>query len=418
MKPGETITGYGTSYSYDVMGNMLSLSRYGDISAGIKELVDNLTMTYDGNRLVSVQDAAQAVTMSGSMDYPDGGLIDMTEASPRYVFFLHDHLGSVRVAAMLNGMKVQTNLYYPYGMSYASSALAGSGSSTVEDGGDIQVFPGGSIPEIPGTPEIAEEYISTIPYRFCGKEQNLADGLGMYDFLARRYDPVLCRFTSPDPLAEKYPSVSPYAYCANDPVNKVDPDGKELVIWYKENGQSHSYHYSGGECTSSNSYVQAVVTAYHYNKTNWHKAGYPGKSQTELVVERKEIINVANADIAGDSFSSVYNTIYWSPELGTKNENGTVTSPATDFDHEADHANATIDGTRGSSQNREELRVINGSEQKMAKANGDINPNQVTRTNHKGSIVVTTGVMSNEIDQQKTKEYEKRRNDYNPFAQD
>ena len=264
---GPTITGYGTSYSYDVMGNVLSLSRYGDISAGTKGPVDNLTMTYDGNRLVSVQDAAQAVTMSGSMDYPDGAA------------------------------------------------------------------------------QAAE-----------------------------------------------------FTYDSNDPVNKVDPDGKELVIWYKENGHSYSYHYSGGECTSSNSYVQAVVTAYHYNKTNWHKAGYPGKSQTELVVERKEIINVANADIAGDSFSSVYNTIYWSPELGTKNENGTVTSPATDFDHEADHANATIDGTRGSCQNMEELRVINGSEQKMAKANGDINPNQVTRTNHKGSIVVTTGVMSNEID--------------------
>ena len=66
MKPGETITGYGTSYSYDVMGNMLSLSRYGDISAGSKGPVDNLTMTYDGNRLVSVQDAAQAVTMSAA----------------------------------------------------------------------------------------------------------------------------------------------------------------------------------------------------------------------------------------------------------------------------------------------------------------------------------------------------------------
>ena len=46
------------------MGNMLSLSRYGDISAGTKGPVDNLTMTYDGNRLVSVQDAAQAVTLS------------------------------------------------------------------------------------------------------------------------------------------------------------------------------------------------------------------------------------------------------------------------------------------------------------------------------------------------------------------
>lgn len=45
---------------------MLSLSRYSDIYAGNKGSVDNLTMTYYGNRLVSVQDTAQAVTMSAA----------------------------------------------------------------------------------------------------------------------------------------------------------------------------------------------------------------------------------------------------------------------------------------------------------------------------------------------------------------
>lgn len=35
-------------------------------------------------------------------------------------------------------------------------------------------------------------------------------------------------FTSIDPLAEKYPGISPYAYCAGDPVNKIDPEGN---IW-------------------------------------------------------------------------------------------------------------------------------------------------------------------------------------------
>ena len=34
------------------------------------------------------------------------------------------------------------------------------------------------------------------------------------------------RFTTIDPLAEKYPSVSPYAYCNGNPVNLVDPDGE------------------------------------------------------------------------------------------------------------------------------------------------------------------------------------------------
>ena len=34
-----------------------------------------------------------------------------------------------------------------------------------------------------------------------------------------------------DPLCEKYYDVSPYAYCAGDPVNAIDPDGKS--IWTK-----------------------------------------------------------------------------------------------------------------------------------------------------------------------------------------
>ena len=37
------------------------------------------------------------------------------------------------------------------------------------------------------------------------------------------------RFTSVDPLAERHPEISPYAYCAGNPVNLIDPDGKDWV---------------------------------------------------------------------------------------------------------------------------------------------------------------------------------------------
>ena len=64
------------------------------------------------------------------------------------------------------------------------------------------------------------------PYRFSGKERTLAD----YDFGARRYLPFrVPRWTSMDPLAEKYFSISPYAYCAADPVNLVDKKGREPI---------------------------------------------------------------------------------------------------------------------------------------------------------------------------------------------
>ncbi len=49
------------------------------------------------------------------------------------------------------------------------------------------------------------------PYRFIGNELYSGSGLGLYDFKARLYDPAIGRFLSVDPLAEKYPGISPYA---------------------------------------------------------------------------------------------------------------------------------------------------------------------------------------------------------------
>ena len=58
-----------------------------------------------------------------------------------------------------------------------------------------------------------------------GKEYLSFEGLHWYDNYARMYDPLLMRFTTPDPLAAQFPSVSPYAYCNNNPVNRIDPTG-------------------------------------------------------------------------------------------------------------------------------------------------------------------------------------------------
>lgn len=38
-------------------------------------------------------------------------------------------------------------------------------------------------------------------------------------------------FISRDPLFEKYPTFSPYAYCANNPVNVIDPDGRDTIVF-------------------------------------------------------------------------------------------------------------------------------------------------------------------------------------------
>ena len=63
------------------------------------------------------------------------------------------------------------------------------------------------------------------------------NGLDLYDFHARQYDPALGRFTTPDPLSEKYYHLSPYAYCVSNPLRYIDPTGMEIFI-NDENSQN------------------------------------------------------------------------------------------------------------------------------------------------------------------------------------
>lgn len=57
-------------------------------------------------------------------------------------------------------------------------------------------------------------YIPATRRMHVGKELEQFESL-------RFYDPLPVRFTTPDPLALSFPSLSPYAYCANNPVNKA-----------------------------------------------------------------------------------------------------------------------------------------------------------------------------------------------------
>ena len=44
------------------------------------------------------------------------------------------------------------------------------------------------------------------------------------------YDPAIMRFTTMDPMCEKYYHLSPYAYCGNNPVNYIDLHGDSIII--------------------------------------------------------------------------------------------------------------------------------------------------------------------------------------------
>ena len=64
-------------------------------------------------------------------------------------------------------------------------------------------------------------------YTFSAKEKDSETGLSYFG--ARYYSSDLSIWLSVDPMSDKYPSLSPYVYCANNPVKLVDPNGEAFV---------------------------------------------------------------------------------------------------------------------------------------------------------------------------------------------
>ena len=67
-------------------------------------------------------------------------------------------------------------------------------------------------------------------YKYSSKELDEEIGLDWYYFGARYYDPAIGRWLSVDPQASKYPSLSTYNYCGNNPTNAIDPDGEAFNL--------------------------------------------------------------------------------------------------------------------------------------------------------------------------------------------
>ena len=88
--------------------------------------------------------------------------------------------------------------------------------------------------------------------KYNGKEFIEAYGLDEYDSQARHYYPAIARTTTMDPLAEKYYSISPYAWCANNPINVVDLNGMD---WYKNDSTGYYTWFEGNDEHDGYTYI-------------------------------------------------------------------------------------------------------------------------------------------------------------------
>ena len=170
-------TGSTIAYTYDAAGKKLHVA-YGSPSS---------TTDYCGN-MIYENGALKQILI-------DDGYVTFSGTTPVYHYYLKDHQGNNRVVLNASGTIEQVNHYFPYGYLYGESTNSG-----------VQ------------------------PYKYNGKEFDMMHGLHWYDYGARHYDPCIMRFTTMDPMCEKYYHLSPYAYCGNNPINAVDMKGDSLTL--------------------------------------------------------------------------------------------------------------------------------------------------------------------------------------------
>ena len=432
-----------SSYAYDRNGRLtlsedegLTEIRYNAVGypsfvgMGDNGYVYNL-YTAGGTRLRSRRMDADGVTTA--MDYEgneviengqrrmllfDGGYVDFSGSEPRYLWYTKDHLGSVRAVSDVAGIVFSAYAYGPYGEDFAGEEEAESGQVDPDpltingmnpNLENMPIYPGGgavqspvSSMSIPGAESEFEEedaleeppviYSAPAaptwqPYRFSGKESLTRVGLPLYDFGARMYSPSNTRWMTIDPLAEKYYHISPYVYCAGNPVNLVDPDGRKI---YFAKGTSKQFKDKFAEAVS---FMNKKGTS--YNLWNMEESDH-----VYYISEGKS-----------SSFSYGSGTLYWNPNEIVVSSKGIAISPVTILAHEAGHA-ADYDkvrddkeqlkeyaqkNTRGSDPQygkKTEREVITKTEQDAARKHGEIQKDDVTRTDHNGTSITFSPEMS------------------------
>ena len=358
-------------YSYDANGNLTK-----DLNKGISGITynflnlpnvvtfsDGSTITYtygaDGTKLRTVHKIGSTTTTTdycGNVVYENGvqklllteeGYVTLSDS--KYHYYLKDHQGNNRVVISQSGTVEETNHYYPFGGAFASTS-------------NVQ------------------------PYKYNGKELDSKKGLNWYDYGARHYDAALGRFTTNDRFAEKYYSMSPYQYGANNPVNNIDVNGDTIVVNPNPNGLIDNVRIFFGFDTKYQKDVKADL----------QQLKKDDKEIGEMIIELEKSKNVHSITRTkrGKSNSSGFDRekakkdipqgsiINYDPDVKT-DINGNHRTPRIGLSHELQHSSDVDKGIMsyeniGNGIPMGEIRAIN-TENKIRKRTGD-----AKRTEYRG----------------------------------
>ena len=345
---GDPEADFSTAYSYDLQGNILSLTRQGLIAPGVYGQIDDITATFSGNQLLTLRDDAPTVLLEASLDLPEGawsgsdfaydangnqtrdmsrGVSDVTYnvlnlpqrvefASGARIDYLYSASGTklAEIVYDTDGALISRRDYvgqFEFVADTLERTLLPEGFITAADS-TFHVF----IPDYQGNivgvynsaTNSLEQFTDYYPYglphasataptvnrrKYGAKELTTDHGLNLYDFAARFHNPAFPAFTTPDPLAEKYHPVSPYLYCGGDPINLVDPTGMK---WRDEKDKQYMMDILNSRLNWLNKEIEQVTKQKEQNAAK-NKPTDKQDKQIEDLNSQIEQVNQAISDV-------------------------------------------------------------------------------------------------------------------------
>ena len=369
--PAQMIAGSNTlQYAYDADGNRVKKNLTTGVETHYVRGANGETIAVYENDVIEFHNILAGSEPIGSWD----------GSQRRY--FLKDHLGSVRTTVDQNGTVDGYDDYYPFGLTMPTrQGRAGSLSLDADK------------------------------FKFTGHEHDDDAGLTLDYMMARNYDPIVGRFLQIDPHHHNYPGISPYAYVLNNPMYFVDPDGRDVAVWYtNEEGERTYFRFNGTnqDDAPDNEFVQQFLEVYN------HVSEMEGfKALVSTVWNSERTVNLVQSE-EGNGFqeNGFDGQINWNPERAI-DFGDRVLSPATLLGHEFEHSESFNSNKKAHIERRgrersdgfnndEEYRVLTGPEIQMARQMGEIDDKTGARKHKtKYKVVKVSGPTSNKAARKK-----------------